>query len=282
MNIAYFPNQVAKNGHHILNAFLDSCREQGITPVENSQDADAAVIWSVLWNGRMRNNQDVYQHYRSLNKPVVIIDVGALKREVTWKVAVNHINNTGYYGHLDNLDLDRPSKLGLQLQQASHTPEIIIAAQHNQSLQVENINVESWIVDQVQQLRCYTDRPIVVRPHPRCPLNLKGIPGVSMQIPERVPNTYDGFDLNLQCHTMINYNSGPGIQAAIAGVRPIVDQSSLAYPVSISIADIEKPYDVDRAQWLIEISHTEYTVEEIKQGLCLKRIWDKLKSTVPV
>ena len=40
---------------------------------------------------------------------------------------------------------------------------------------------------------------------------------------------------------MVNHNSGPGIQAALAGTRPIVDASSLAHPVSIKLQDIEQP-----------------------------------------
>ena len=76
----------------------------------------------------------------------------------------------------------------------------------------------------------------------------------------------------LDCHAIVNYNSGPGIQAAIAGCRPIVDQSSLAYPVAVNTADIDRPYTVDRKQWLVETSHTEYTVEELQQGLWLKRL----------
>jgi hypothetical protein len=56
-----------------------------------------------------------------------------------------------------------------------------------------------------------------------------------------------------------------------------VDCSSLAYPVSVSIKDIEHTYDINRDQWLVEICHTEYTVEEIAQGLWLKRLRDWLQ-----
>jgi hypothetical protein len=62
----------------------------------------------------MAANEAVYRHYRSQNKPVIIIDIGAINRGTTWKVAVNNINARGYYGHLDNLDWDRPAKLGLK------------------------------------------------------------------------------------------------------------------------------------------------------------------------
>ena len=98
-----------------------------------------------------------------------------------------------------------------------------------------------------------------------------------MESPRRVPNTYDSFDMQFDCHAMVNFNSGPGIQAAVQGVRPIVDSSSLAHPVSVSIQDIERPYDINRDQWLVEICHTEYTVEEIAQGLWLKRLSDRLQ-----
>jgi hypothetical protein len=46
--------------------------------------------------------------------------------------------------------------------------------------------------------------------------------------------------------------------------------------VAVGYADIEQPYDVDRESWLVQICHTEYTVEELKQGLWLKRLKSQL------
>ena len=95
MKIAYFPNQTALQSEPIWQAFLEGCKNNNIIPVENSMDAVAAVIWSVLWHGRMKSNQQVYNHYRNQNKPVFIIEVGALKRGTTWKISLNHINALG-------------------------------------------------------------------------------------------------------------------------------------------------------------------------------------------
>jgi hypothetical protein len=269
MRIAYFPNYVAQNGSNILSSFLDGCACRGISTIEESLDADAAVIWSVLWHGRMAPNQAVWNHYRSLGRPVVIIDVGALYRGNTWKIAVNNITADGYYGHTQNLDWDRPRKLGISMAlNFSVNPRVVIAAQHARSLQVaELISQEHWIMQQVEQLRTVTDRPIIVRPHPRCALNLTTLaPGIAIEQPIKIANSYDSYNLAFDCHAMVNYNSGPGIQAAMAGTRPIVDSSSLAHPVSIKLADIDQPYTVDRDQWLVEICHTEYTANEIAQG----------------
>jgi hypothetical protein len=78
--------------------------------------------------------------------------------------------------------------------------------------------------------------------------------------------------MHFDCHAVVNYNSGPGIQSAISGTRPVVDSTSLAHPVSVSVQDIEKPYNVDREQWLVEICHTEYTLNEIQKGIWVKRL----------
>jgi hypothetical protein len=278
MRVAYFPNQCAQNSVPVMQAMLDSLRRAGHTVEQNSYDCDAAIIWSVLWAGRMTANQAVWSHYRSLGRPVIIIDIGALYRGETWKIAVNNITADGYYGHTENLDQDRPRKLGISLAiNLSSNPRIVIAAQHARSLQVENlISIESWITEQVQQLRQITDRPLVIRPHPRSRLDMQALlalpKDVSVEQPQKVLNTYDSYNLAFDCHAMINYNSGPGIQAALAGTRPIVGSTSLAWPVSIKMCDIEQPYKVDRDQWLTEICHTEYTVEEIKQGRWLTRL----------
>lgn len=272
MKIAYFPAQTALNSTPVMTALLNSLRSAGHELQENSMSADAVLIWSVLWSGRMAANQAVYRHYRSLNRPVVVADIGTLQRGTTWKVAVNNINAQGYYGHQDQLDWDRPKKLGLILKTpANPKPHVTIAAQHSKSEQSSGIDFNQWAREQIQILKRNTDRPIHVRPHPRCRLDIAGL-GVTVEQPAKIPGTYDSFDLALDCHAIVNYNSGPGIQAAIAGVRPIVHNTSLAYPVSVGYADIEQAYITDRDLWLTQISHTEYTLNELEQGLWLNRI----------
>ena len=280
-NIAYFPSQCALNSRPVVNAVLDCLQARGIQTQENSWDSDAAIIWSVLWAGRMANNQKVYEHYRSQGKPVIVIEIGALYRGNTWKIAVNNINAQGYYGHLDNLDWDRPKKLKISLAtQLSPKPNIVVALQHDRSLQVDGVDMAAWLHNTLAILKNNTDRPITVRPHPRCLLALNNLPAnVTVETPNKLPNTYDSFDMHYDCHALVNYNSGPGIQAAIAGVRPIVEFTSLAYPVAVGFADIEQTYTQDRELWLTQICHTEYTVEELRRGIWLDRVAPALERT---
>jgi hypothetical protein len=204
-----------------------------------------------------------------------------LYRGNTWKIAVNNITADGYYGHLDNLDWDRPARLKISLAtQFNSKPNIMVALQHDRSLQVSGLNMTDWLHNTLSTLKQSTDRPITVRPHPRCKLALTNLPpGVAVEIPNRLPNTYDSYDMHYDCHALVNYNSGPGIQAGIAGVRPIVDITSLAHPVAVGYTDIEKLYDVDRQLWLTQICHTEYTVDELGRGAWLSRIAPALEST---
>lgn len=281
MKLSYFPDSVARNAAPVLDAFLDSARHH-FELVENDLDADAAVIWSVLWNGRLAPNQSIYQHYRNLNRPVIVLEVGSLYRGSTWKVAVNNITAEGYYGHQDNLDWDRPRKLGMSLaHNPAPRPQVIVALQHSKSQQVRSmVSMNDWLQDIVREIRTYTDRPIVIRPHPRDQFQLHSFGlNVSIEQPNPVVNTYDSFDMHFDCHAVVNYNSGVGVQAAISGVRPCVDASSLAAPVGVSIADIEQPYVIDRDQWFVEVCHTEYTLDELRRGTWISRIEPAL--TVP-
>ena len=274
MQVSIFDQYGALNSVPVFSAVRAGLDASGIAHNSMDMNADVAVIWSVLWQGRMARNKTVFDHYRSQGKPVIIVDVGALYRGNTWKISVNNITADGYYGHQENLDLDRPRKLGISLAtQIQPNPYILIAAQHNQSLQLEGINIENWISQQIEQIQSVTDMPIHIRPHPRCQLKLDQLPyKVKYEIPQKIKNTYDSFDMHFDCHAVINYNSGPGIQSAISGTRPVVDSTSLAHPVSVSIQDIEKPYNIDRDQWLIEICHTEYTLDEIQKGTWVKRL----------
>ena len=257
-----------------MQALLSSVQRAGVHVQPNSRDCDAAIIWSVLWQGRMSGNRQIYEHYRAQQRPVIIAEIGCLHRGLTWKIAVNNITIHGHYGNDQDLDPDRPKKLNVQLRHGQNNDRILIALQHRHSLQTQDIlDWHCWINSQIDDLRLYTDRPIVIRPHPRDQFVQQAWrPDINVQIPKLERGTYDSFDWSDNYHAVINHNSGPGILAAVAGVRPVVDRSSLAHPVSISMQDIEKKYETDRNEWLVQLCHTEYTLDEIQQGLWLKRL----------
>lgn len=239
------------------------------------KNEDIAVIWSVLWNGRMMSNKQIYEQARKEKRPILIAEVGNLIRNHTWRLSLNHVNALGYFGNDDDLSLNRPLKLGLTLKpiKEKRKNHILIACQHQKSLQWEGLpDTESWLIDIIDNLKKYTDRPIVVRPHPRSKINFTRLKNIKIENPIKLHNTYDDFDINYDCHVLLNHNSGPSIQALINGVPIVCDRTSLAFPLSTMIENIDDATVNDRTDWFIRLCHTEWTVDEVKTGEPLKRI----------
>lgn len=277
MKFKLYRQNGALNSVPVFDAFARGIQNTGHTITES--DDGIPVIWSVLWAGRMQRNQLIYDQCRQKNKPIVIIEVGNLKRGVTWRISLDHINNLGEFANNTDIDLSRPNKLGLvlspELQQRKS--EILIACQHERSLQWQGQpSMSKWAENIVRNLRKYTDRQIIVRPHPRSPFVLTGV-DAKIEIPKPIPHTYDDFNIDYGYHCVINHNSGPAVQAAIRGIPVICDASSLAYPVSSLIENIEHISLPERSEWFLKLCHTEWTVDEISQGIPISRLEKSIK-----
>lgn len=272
MRVKLYREYGALNSRPVFDAFEEGLRVHGHEIVTDNEDI--AVIWSVLWSGRMKNNQEVYRKFKNNNKPIIIIEVGNLKRGDTWRISLDHINNLGFFGNNENLDLERPKKLGVNLKpfQENRRGEILIACQHIQSLQWEGMPpMAKWVETVISKIKERTNRRIIVRPHPRSPFTFN-VPNIIVERPQKIQNTYDDFDIFYNYHCVINHNSGPAIQAAINGVPVLCDSTSLAAPLSITWENLETPALPNREDWFIKLCHTEWTVEEIRQGIPQSRL----------
>lgn len=267
----------ALNSPPIFQAFAQGLKKYGHEIVTNDQDVD--VIWSVLWHGRMKGNQQVYYQAKNQGRPVIVIEVGNIFRNVTWRISIDHINRQGVFGNTHDLDYDRPKKLGIQLVPTvtRRKKEILLACQHEHSLQWQGQpKMSTWAESKIFEIRKHTDIPIVVRPHPRSMFTIN-VPGVRLDVPRLLPNTYDDYNFDYNFHCVVNHNSGPAVRAAIHGVPVVTDTTSLAHPISDVIENIENPVLHDRDQWFLQLVHTEWTIDEIANGVPIQRIISNLK-----
>lgn len=272
MKFNTFRENGALNSPRIFDAFEKGARYLGH---EISKDADAIpVIWSVLWNGRMAPNRIIYEQARLNKKPVIIIEVGNFLRGQTWRISINHVNNLGIFGNDEDLDLDRNRKFKIRLHPyvPKRNPQILIACQHQKSLQWEGQPpMEHWITNMISKIRQFSSRKILVRPHPRSPISYHTNDAEILR-PRLVPNTYDDFDIDYNYHCVINHNSGVPVQAALHGIPTICHESCLAFEVSSKWKDIENLEIPNREKWFIKLLHTEWFVEEIEKGIPLQRL----------
>jgi len=244
---------------------------------------DVAVIWSVLWQGRMAGNKKVWDDFRSQGKPVVVLEVGGLLRNTTWKMGINGINRDADFANQIYDDKRWPLfKLKLKPWQQTGNVIVICGQHHNSEQWINKPKMSVWIQQQIQDIRKYTDKPILVRPHPRNQFDFdeKQFTNVKIKKPNRDYNTYDDTDFKKVLKStwaVINHSSNPAMEAVFNGIPVFVSESSLCYDMgNYNIADIVKPAMPNRSNWINKLAYTEWTVQEIRDGLPWARIRTRL------
>ena len=131
MRFSLFKQYGAMNSKPVFEAFEHSLRNAGHLIEEDSMHSDVAVIWSVLFNGRMTGNKPIYDYYTKTGRKVIVLEVGGIQRGSTWKVGLNGINRDAYWGDSNNND-SRKRVLGLEVKPWRTQGEyILICGQHD-------------------------------------------------------------------------------------------------------------------------------------------------------
>ena len=230
MKVSLFTAYGALNSPPIFEALGRGIESCGDSIVRNDRDADVAVIWSILFAGRMEPNQDVYNDFKSRGKPVVVIEIGQLRRGLTWRLGIDGINAAAKF--------PQPQK------------------------------EQRW-----EKLKKHSNRPIVLRPHPRD--YLTDFAYVSYKHPDTLisqPKSLNDIDkvdfpqLLQKTHCVINWSSGPAIEAILNGVPVITSPNSFAYDLTTDIKQIEAPNKPDRTEWLEKMAYTEWYEQELAEG----------------
>jgi len=273
------------NSEPIFKAFIKSLQDAGDDVVLNkSSDADVAVIWSVLWLGKMRNYKQIWQRYKQANKPVIVLEVGGLRRNKSFKIAINGVNGKADFANQE-VDGKRWHLFEHTLkpwQQRGQT--IILLGQHHASEQWAGMpDMRTWFESQVQQIRKYTDRPIQIRPHPRnnVVFDVKKYTNVTLKNPvidvSKIDDT-DFKDTLKDAWAVVNHSSNLAMEAVINGIPVFVSEASLCYEVgNHSLDTINNPVMPDRKFWTNKLSYTEWFPDEIEKGLPWKRIKNRLE-----
>ena len=285
MKIALFPEYGSLNSQPVFETLIRHLQSKNEKIMINKYDntCDVAVIWSVLWQGRMEKNKKVWEDFRSQGKPVVVLEVGGLRRNHTWKMAINGINRDADFAN-QIYDDKRWPLFKLELKPWQQTGNVIvICGQHHNSEQWKGLpKLNSWVEQQIKIIRKYCDKPIVIRPHPRNPFNFdeKKYPHVRVNLPKRDHSTYDDTDFKKILRStwaVVNHSSNPAIEAVIHGIPVFVSESSLCHDVgNTNVADILHPAMPARQNWANRMAYCEWTTEEIGQGLPWKRIRERL------
>lgn len=277
MKVGLFYNTCARAGIPVMDAFKEGVQYSGDSAVDcqNPVDnIDVPVIWSILWTNPIRKR--VFDYYTKKGKPVLVLEVGGLIRNKSWKVAIGGINSEARFNNQSDHYPERWKKFGLDLKPWKKEGKyIIICGQHEKSGAWNHGSTLEWLGGLIKNIRQHSNKPIIFRPHPRFDVKVPGSFDCTVQKPIFKGN-YDCFDLPQvleNTHLLISNNSNPAIEATVNGVHTFVEKSSLCYDVSIkNLKYINNLPCPDRTAWRDNIAHTEWFLEEIKKGIPYKRL----------
>jgi hypothetical protein len=146
---------------------------------------------------------------------------------------------------------------------------ILICTQRNGGWSMGGFDVVDWLTQTVRNIRKHSDRPIVVRGHPgdkgarEYLLKNQGEWTISSS-----PNIIDDFN---QTWCVVNYNSSPGVAAAIEGLPVFVtdpnpERSQASLVANTKLKAIENPTYFERQKWIERIAMCHWHFDELSNG----------------
>jgi hypothetical protein len=163
------------------------------------------------------------------------------------------------------------TQLNLELRPWRQTGQhILVCGQRDGGWAMKGIDMPAWTLQTVQQLRLHTDRPIIVRPHPKNPIDA--------QLFNKYKNVKLSSNASLQqdlnnCWASVFFNSSSCVASVLAGIPVFAeDPDCVAWAVSNNdLSHIEHPKMPLREQWLWDLSAAHWNDNESRSGDIYKK-----------
>lgn len=189
--------------------------------------------------------------------------------------------NTGIYCDTE-IDPQRWQKISKNLNLAlkdyrTNGDHVLLCLQRNGGWSMGGVDVQDWAVRAIEQIRSFTDRPIIVRGHPgdkaaKDYLNPRSANcKIKFSKSVRLSTNESLLDDLKNCWAAVNYNSSPVVGAAIEGVPIFVydpAKSQCAEVANTDISRIETPTLFDRQPWVERLAMFHWNFDELQSGEC--------------
>ena len=156
---------------------------------------------------------------------------------------------------------------------------ILICTQRNGGWSMKGLDVTQWLEQTVDQIKLYSDRPIIVRGHPgdkSAKDYLKSKPGrYTVSTNEHILDDFRN------AWAVITYNSSPGVAASIEGIPAFITDPdprvSQAYAVgNYDLSKLENPDLKDRQLWVEKLAMCHWNFGELDSGAA----WSHMRSFI--
>jgi hypothetical protein len=157
----------------------------------------------------------------------------------------------------------------------SNGNHILLCLQRNGGWSMNGTDVTDWAVKTISELRKYTTRPILIRPHPGDKraadyANYFYKNGQLQDVTVGDPTIPLVHNLK-NCWAVVAHNSSPTVGAAIEGIPIFVTdphRSQCRDIANTALSQIENPQMPDRTNWLQRISQFHWSHAELASGQC--------------
>lgn len=153
-----------------------------------------------------------------------------------------------------------------------HGNHILICLQRDGGWSMGADSVASWTHRVVNHIRQYTDRPILLRPHPGDKQSHVYLQPLQTYLPSWHAMISANSSL-LQdltgCWAVVNHNSSPAVAATIEGYPVFVTdpaRSQCAEIANTDLSTIESPQLPDRTQWIQRLAMSHWKFDELRSG----------------
>lgn len=279
----------------VLHAFAKGCHGE-ITNSSNIDGYDCAVIFGSYKSERGKPAHQGKGRIVESGIPYIQLETQLIGRPIDtafhneFRVGVNGFLWDDAKWGFEHIQRDRSQKV---FERNGYSPDItwkengeyiLLCMQKVGDASLRGQDIFLWTEKTVDEIRQYTERKIIVRPHPlyrkkiqhaTCKETVCGYDNVTWQ---ETDLTQDGFvPIQQQLEDAwctVTYTSGSGIDAILTGTPNIAcDSGSMVYEVSSKkIADIENPYKGDISTWTNKISHCQWSIDEFESGECWEHV----------
>ena len=150
---------------------------------------------------------------------------------------------------------------------------IILCLQRNGGWSLGKTSVKDWVNNTIQDIRLYSSRPIIIRPHPgdkRSYTYMKDIEKrYAFDKSVRVSYNRD-LRLDLQnAYAVVNHNSSSIVGPIIQGYHAFItdaEKSQCAQVAHLGFERLENPIMMNRQKWLERISMFHWKFSELEDG----------------
>ena len=276
-----------------------------VVPWEDQRTIDVADVFiqANIKECKHKGLNDQYQYIIDSGKPFICVESPVFRKNMETNTIPYHrwswwsyFRDVGDYAN-ENSPSDRWEQISqdqnLVVEPWQDNPDghILLCLQRPGDSSLHRIltkkkqDYKYWIWKTVQDIRRYTDRKIVIRPHPfRLDQTSNMLIGIDEQFSNIEISTNhsktievgggsggDGFRQDLEgAYCAVGLNSNALTETVMAGIPTFsLCPGSMAWPVSNhELKYIEEPQmEFDRTQWLYDLSYCQWREDEIEQGL---------------